>query len=307
MPMMVLVTGVCGLIGGQVAEALSARGEQVVGYDARSPADDARIAGVAYVRGDLNDSPRLYGTFKAFGITHVVHAGAISAPFLEADNPFLVCQTNILGTVNVYEAARLFGVARLVNFGSESGYGAPAVERIDEDTPLRPTTVYGVTKATSDLLGSVYAAQLGLDVVSLRPCLVYGPRRPSYEPVKELIRSGLTGVPATLRGEPGQTHQAVYAADVAQAVLAALTAPTLPRRSYNVTAGEITTLAQVVERVREPLPGAAARYVPDPIAAPEPRPVIDITAISQDLGYRPGWPLDRGIADYARWLREHRE
>src|SRR5712692_5814246 len=96
-----LVTGVCGMIGGQVAEMLRARGDPVVGYDSRLPSDDSRIAGVAYVRGDLNDHPRLYGAMKQHGVRKVVHAGAISAPFIEADNPYLVCQTNILGTINV--------------------------------------------------------------------------------------------------------------------------------------------------------------------------------------------------------------
>src|SRR5262249_1930911 len=150
--------------------------------------DDARIPGVAYVRGDLNDHPRLYGAIKEHNVRKVVHAGAISAPFIEADNPYLVCQTNIVGTINVYEACRLFVVERVVNFGSESRYGVLAGSRVDEDPPLRPTTIYGVPKATGDMLGRVYAEQFGLDVVSFRPTLVYGPRRASYEPVRDMIR-----------------------------------------------------------------------------------------------------------------------
>lgn len=302
--MAILVTGVCGMIGGQVAEALRARGEEVVGYDARQPPDDDRIAGVDYVRGDLNDPPRLYGTFRRFPIRKVVHAGAISAPFLEADNPYLVCQTNILGTLSVFEAARVFGVERVVNFSSEAAYGTVSAPTIGEDTAFSPDTVYGVTKATGDFLGNVYARQKLLDVVSLRPCLVYGPRRPSYEPTREMIRGALTGTETVLPAGPDLPHQAVYARDVARAVLALLDARELPRRAYNVTGGETITLGQLAERVSSVLPDLRVRFRSDSPPA-EPRPIIDISAMSRDFSYRPAWPLERGIPDYLEWLRRH--
>jgi len=147
--MTVLVTGVSGLIGGQVAELLRARGETVVGYDLRPPSDE-RLADVPFVRGDLNDHPRLYGLFKEHGVRKVVHAGAISAPHIAPDIPYLVCRINILGTLHVYEAARLFGAERVVNFGSVSGYGDVPEGEITEQTRFAPTSVYGVTKATGD-------------------------------------------------------------------------------------------------------------------------------------------------------------
>jgi UDP-glucose 4-epimerase len=304
--MTVLVTGVCGMIGGQVAELLRARGDEVAGYDSRSPSDDSRIAGVHYVRGDLNDHPRLYGTLKEHRVRKIVHAGAISAPFIEADNPFLVCQINILGTINVFEAARVFGVERVVNFGSESGYGVLRGPLVDEATPFRPTSIYGVTKATGDMLGSVYAEQLGLDVVSFRPTLVYGPRRASYEALRDMIRGALANMEATLPSPPDLPFQAVYVKDVARAVIAALDAPTLPRHSYNVTSGEQFTLSQVSEAVRRHLPGARVRFQPDPAQPPpEPRPTYDISAVTRDLGYQTAWPLERAIPDYIEWLREH--
>jgi nucleoside-diphosphate-sugar epimerase len=304
--MTVLVTGVCGMIGGQVAELLCARGDTVVGYDSRSPSDDSRIAGVAYVRGDLNDHPRLYGALKEHNARKVVHAGAISAPFLEADNPYLVCQTNILGTINVYEACRLFGIERVVNFGSEAGYGVLPGSIVDEDTPLRPTSIYGVTKATGDMLGRVYAEQFGLDVVSFRPTLVYGPRRASYEPVRDMILGALRGQEVTLPASSALPFQGVYAKDVALAVLVALDAPRVPRRSYNITSGETFTLAEVAEAVRRHLLGARVRFEPDPgQPPPEPRPTYDISAITRDLAYQTTWPLERAIPDYIEWLRGH--
>jgi UDP-glucose 4-epimerase len=294
------------MIGGQVAELLRARGDEVVGYDSRGPSDDSRIAGVNYVRGDINDHPRLYGAMQRHGVRKVVHTGAISTPFIEADNPYLVCQTNIVGTLNVYEASRVFGVDRVINFGSESGYGTLRGPSVNEETPLRPTTIYGVTKATGDMLGTVYSDQLGLDVVSFRPTLVYGPRRFSYEPARDLIRAALSGVEATIPAPPDLPFQGVYARDVAQAVILALDGPRAPRRSYNITSGEVFTLVQVADAIRGHLPGLRVRFAPDPAQPPaQPRPAYDISAVTGDLGYRTAWPLARAIPDYIEWLRAH--
>jgi len=301
----VLVTGVAGLIGGQVAELLRAGGEAVVGHDLRRPAD-ARLRDLPFVRGDLNDHPLLYRTMQRHGVRRVVHAGAISAPSIEADNPFLVCQVNILGTLNVFEAARLLGVERVVHFGSVSGYGdVPAGVRVTEETRFAPTSVYGVTKAAVDMLGAAYAKDHGLDVVALRPTLVYGPRRPSYEPVRELIRGALSGEGAVLPARADQPHVPVYAKDVARAVLAALDAPAPARRSYNVGGGETFTLAEAAEVVSRLVPGVRVAFDPPPGAGAGAPMAFDISAAARDLGYRPEWPLERAVPDYAAWLREH--
>ena len=303
--MSVLVTGACGMIGGQVVELLLARGERVVGYDMRPPTDD-RIGGIPFVRGDLNDPPRLYGALRKYQVRQIVHTGAISAPFIEADNPFLVCQTNVLGTVQVFEAARVFGVKRVVNFGSVSGYGTVLGGSITEETPFAPTSVYGVTKAFSDMLGTVYSKDHGLDVISLRPSLVYGPRRPSWEPVREMIRGGLAGRPVELDAAPNQTHAPVYARDVARAVVAALDARDPTQRSFNIGGGERMTLAEAAALVRTIVPGPPISFQLPAIDASTPGPArLDYSAATRLLGYAPEWPLERAIADYAAWLKDH--
>jgi nucleoside-diphosphate-sugar epimerase len=143
-------------------------------------------------------------------------------------------------------------------------------------------------------------------LVSFRPTLVYGPRRASYEPVRDMIRGALRGQEATLPASPALPFQGIYARDVARAVLAALDAPSLPRRSYNVTSGETFTLADVAEAIQRHLPGARVRFQPEPgQPPPEPRPIYNISAISRDLGYQTAWPLERALPDYIAWLREH--
>ncbi|HEY3082634.1 MAG TPA: NAD(P)-dependent oxidoreductase [Chloroflexota bacterium] len=302
--MSVLVTGISGLIGGAVAELLLARDEEVVGYDLRPPADD-RLSSAAFVRGDLNDHPLLYRAFRGHGVRRVVHAGAISSPSIEPDNPFVVCRVNILGTLQVYEAARLFGVERVVNFGSIANYGDVAEGTITEETRFAPTSVYGVTKAAGDMLGAVYSADHGLDVVSLRPTGVHGPRRPSYEPTRELIRGALSGQPVRLPGSPTQPYGPVYGRDVAQAVLTVLDAPTLPRRAYNVGGGERLTLGRAAELVGRLVGEVPVDYDRPSAPGDERGAEFDLSAIQRDLGYRPEWPLERAIPDYAAWLRDH--
>ena len=134
---------------------------------------------------------------------------------IEADSPFVVCRVNILGTLNVFEAARLFRVERVVHFGAVSGYGdVPASVRVTEGTRFAPTSVYGATKAAVDVLGAAYASDLGeprtawvaTSVSDSRPVLTVPRNAPAAvraaPPRVTVRRTGLLGspTPSTTRG-----------------------------------------------------------------------------------------------------------
>ncbi len=302
--MSTLITGGSGLLGNRVAQLLLDRGDDVVCYDRRLPPEDARV-GARYILGDLNDHPRLFGTIKSAGVTHIVHAGAASGPMVESDNPFSVCRSNIMGTLNVYEAARLFAVQRVVYCSSDTVYGSVSAESVHEKTALRPATVYGVTKATGDQLGRVYSAQFGLDVLALRFSWIYGPGRSTYCPLREMIRHALLGQPLRLAEGADQFYQFLYVRDAAAAVVAAIEAQAPRQRAYNVTGGERHSLAEMAAIVGQMILGAAIDIGPGLVQQADQQPPFDISAAERDLGYRPSYSLERGTAEYAAWLRKH--
>jgi UDP-glucose 4-epimerase len=168
-----MVTGGLGYVGRHLVARLAERGERVISYN-RDYAEGGE-ENVTYVQGELYDLPRFVDTIDRYEVGRIIHTAAMSHPDLSIDLPITTFTANVDGTVHVFEAARMTGVGRIVNFSSETTYGHIEVDTVTEDVPLHPTTPYGVTKVATELLGDVYTDLYGLDVVSLRITEIYGP------------------------------------------------------------------------------------------------------------------------------------
>jgi UDP-glucuronate 4-epimerase len=157
----VLVTGARGMVGQAVAARLAASGVRVVAHDrvAGPPAGDASIG----VQGDLRDVHALYRVLRAHAVDTVIHAGGISGPMLLRDDPFQVCEVNVIASVALIEAARACGVRRFVYLSSAAAYGDTPRGPVPEDAPLRPKDVYGASKGAVELILAGYRAQCGFD------------------------------------------------------------------------------------------------------------------------------------------------
>src|SRR5215217_1674131 len=160
--MSTMVTGGLGYVGRHLVSRLAERGEAVVSYN-RDYAEGSEKS-VTYIQGELYDVPRFVDTLRRYDVGRIIHTAAMSHPDLSIDLPITTFTANVDGTVHVFEAARMAGVGRIVNFSSETAYGHIAIATVTEDAPLHPTTPYGVTKVTTELLGDVYTDLYGLDV-----------------------------------------------------------------------------------------------------------------------------------------------
>ena len=133
----VLVTGGLGYVGRHLVSALAERGDRVISYN-RDYAEGSP-PGVEFVQGELYDIPRLVDTFSRHAVDRVIHTAAMSHPDLSIDLPITTFTANVDGTLHMFEAARMAGVKRVVNFSSECAYGN--VEGpVTEDSDLHPTT-----------------------------------------------------------------------------------------------------------------------------------------------------------------------
>jgi UDP-glucose 4-epimerase len=297
-----LVTGGIGFIGRYVVDALADEGDRVVSYN-RDHAESDRPE-VVTAQGELFDVPRLVRTFEQHGVKRIVHTAAMSHPEVSIDLPITTFAANVDGTLKLFEAARLAGVRRIVNFSSECAYGhQEGVVR--EGARLRPTTPYGVTKVTTELMADVYNDLYGLDVLSLRVTEVYGPGNRMPEVLKEMIQAGLREEPFRLEAGADHRFQFVHAEDVARAAVAAADVDGHSQPAYNVTGGRQVTLAETAEVVRAVLPGAELQIGPGHIPTLDRQGPFDLTASRRDLGYEPSWSLEDGVEKYTGWLRGH--
>jgi UDP-glucuronate 4-epimerase len=296
----VLVTGIGGLIGGAVARRLLSQGRRVVGMDREVPPDVA----FPVLTHDLPDLQRWHDAIVRFGVEKVVHAGGISGPMLLGDAPARICDINLAGLVGLLEAARIHRLSRLVWFSSIMAYGDRSdLAPVNEETPLHPTTVYGATKAAGEALIRGFHAEHGVDAVALRVASCYGPGRTTSCLIRTLVENGLAGRPTRVREAHDRTRQHVFVEDVVDGVCAALEAPELPQRAYNIGPGEAQPLTDIVEQVRQVVPAAAVEPHPEGLAwntfglGP-----LEIAAACRDLGFEPRTQLSEGALMTRRWV-----
>ena len=187
---------------------------------------------------------------------------------------------------------------RFVFCSSIGVYGNAGTAVITEETPLRPTSVYGASKVAGEALVRAFHAEFGLSAVSLRPSRVYGPWRRANCFIRDMIRDASAGRTTVLPCDPAFPFHYVYVADVASALIAALEAKTLPSLEYNVDAGQPMTMPEIAAIARDVIPGVRIELVPGVDEVSDQQARFDISRIGAELAWRPQFDLRRGIARY---------
>jgi UDP-glucuronate 4-epimerase len=297
-----LVTGAAGLIGSAVLAKLRAQGRRALGVDLAPKPEQPDVE-----RADLTDIHRLHAIARNAGVGAIVHCGAVSGPMVMIENPHGIIQTNVVGTVNILELARIHRMRRVVFCSSASAYGPASGPltpdgALDENTPLRPSSVYGATKVACEALIQGYRVQHKMDAVSIRLSWVYGPGRTTDCVVRTMIQNTLNGKATHLPFGREFPRQFIYVEDASDALIAALDAPVCPGAVYNATGGVSVTLGELAGLVRAALGGGdiVVEAGPDPLDDLQHR--LDISAIARDLGFHPKVALPEGISRYAAWL-----
>jgi UDP-glucuronate 4-epimerase len=301
--MSILVTGGLGLLGRQTLQLLAVAGRSAVSYDRATPLD--AVEGVEYVVGDLNDYPHLVETVQRHSVEAIIHTAAASGPMVRAETPFEVCQWNVMGTVGIYEAARLFGLRRVVYCSSNAVYGHTGPGLVGEERPLHPLSIYGATKAAGELLGESYAIQFGLDVLSLRFGHVFGPRRTTADFVRDMVRAALDGRAVTYPDGGEQASHLLYVKDGAAALVAALDAVAPAHRVFNVALERAYTRREIAELIKSLVPGARLDFGPGTWPWVDQQAALDLTRVRDELGFATAYTLESALREYVDWLKTH--
>ncbi|HEY7065343.1 MAG TPA: NAD(P)-dependent oxidoreductase [Chloroflexota bacterium] len=312
--MRVLVTGGCGLVGAFAVRQLLAAGHEPVVYDL-APGSELLAdvqARVPLVHGDLLNLPDLLGAARDYEVRRILHMASILTLGADA-RPYAATQTNVLGTLNVFEAVRTLGLERAVfcSTGKVRPDGAAYARQADLGRYDLERDVYTHTKIAAELLLSDYRQIYGLDLVIARFCgLVYGPGRAASGGIAVALRE-LTERP--LRGEPTRldwiptARQALngllYARDAADGAVRATLAVDLADWVFNVQGHSLGTLADVAAALREAIPGARIEVPP----ADEPGALLEPDARAREqLGYVPRHSLRDGLGEYVEFARTGR-
>jgi UDP-glucuronate 4-epimerase len=292
--MRVLVTGGAGLIGIAARRILAAQGHEVTAVDITNfGRNDPGL-----ILMPLSDYVGLERLMTERGIEAIVHGGGISGPVMARDNPLLVVDVNITATAHLLEMARRHHLRRFILLSSHVVYGDVGPGTIGEETPLHPGTSYAASKVAGEALVESYAREFGLSGASLRLTRVYGPYRRDNCFLRSMILDAASGKVTVIPCDPEFLYHYIYVDDVADAIAASLSAPSLAHRAYNITSGQVLTMPQVARVVRDALPLARVELISGVDDAPEVQVDFDLGRAAADLGWRPRFGLDRGFAAY---------
>lgn len=263
--MHILVTGAQGCIGAWVVRALLQRDLDVTIYDLDPhPARLALITtpeNVSRVRietGAIEDTARIKELVKDRGITHVVHLAARLMPFCQA-NPVAGAMANVIGTINVFEAARDAGRSVRVVYASSSAVWGPGESyeqrALSEEDPLKPATHYGVFKHANEESARVFYAVSNISSMGLRPWTVYGVGRDhglTADPTIA-IRAAVLGKPFQIRLTGFMDFQ--YVEDVAESFVRCLLSSVEGAHVFNL-AGDVVRIEDFITMLAEEWPQA---------------------------------------------------
>ena len=247
--MRIMVTGGAGFIGSNTVDALVETGaHQVSILDNLSAGKREQInPRASFYEVDLRDAAKVKGAIAREQPETIVHLAAQMDVRRSVADPAFDAQVNLVGMLNLMEAAREHGLKRVV-FSSTGGaiYGEQEVFPCDENHPCRPVSPYGIAKFATEAYLFFYKVQYGIDFVAMRYANVYGPRQdPHGEAGVVAIFCGkiLAAQPCTINGDGGQTRDYVYVGDVVRANLAAISRPVAG--AFNIGTGVETDVNEL--------------------------------------------------------------
>jgi UDP-glucose 4-epimerase len=305
--MRVLVTGGAGFIGSNVVDGYLAAGHEVAVVDdlsAGTPANVSRRARLHRVDVRAGDLDAVFAAEQPEVVSH--HAAQVSVR-RSVEEPIHDAEVNVLGSLNVLEAARRHGVGRVI-FASTGGaiYGEMAAgTAADESHPCRPRSPYAVAKLAVEHYLDGYRMAGGLETVVLRYANVYGPRQDPHGEagvIAIFIQRILAGLTPVIYGDGEQVRDFVYVGDVVRANVAALTVPAVEPVLVNIGTGRgtsVNALWQALAAIAQPGVGP---YHEPARAGDVLRSVLDATRAKRVLGWLPEVGLDDGLRRTWEWF-----
>jgi NAD dependent epimerase/dehydratase len=308
----IIVTGAGGFIGSHLIEFLVGRGASVRGfvrYNSRSDRGwldrlDRSIADeVDVFTGDFVNPEAVTNAIK--GCEIVLHLGALIPIPYSYQHPREFVETNVVGTLNILEAARRVDVAQIVQVSTSEVYGSARTVPIPEEHPLHPQSPYAATKVGADQLALSYARAFDLPVVIARPFNTFGPRQSARAVIPTIITQVLTRDRLDL-GATEPTRDFLYVGDTAAGIARCAEVDRIVGQVFNLGTGREISIGEVVELVFETtgkeLPIQRAEERLRPPGSEVDRLVASVEKARSQLGWEATVNFEDGLRNTIDWI-----
>jgi UDP-glucose 4-epimerase len=309
----VMVTGADGFIGSHVVERLVTEGANVRAFcyynsqgswgwlDHASADLQARLD---VVLGDIRDARAVRAACE--GVEIIIHLAALVSIPYSYQAPASFVDTNVIGTMNVLEAAKDARCRRVVHTSTSEVYGTPETTPIRETHPLRAQSPYSATKIAADMLCEAYARSFETPVVIVRPFNTYGPRQSARAVVPTILSQLLTGSREVVLGNTSPRRDLTYIVDTVDAFARAAVADLLPGETVHLGTGRTYSVMEVFETACRVLDVDAEIVTDKRRIRPERSEVLVLESDPQRAADRLDWTastsLEDGIRETAAWL-----
>jgi len=313
----ILVTGGTGLVGAYAVGMLLERGERPVVFDVALNERLLNAVGVdpskvTLVRGDMMDLPAIISALRDSDCDRIIHLAAFLGEEVQR-RPYSGVRLNFMGTVNVFEAARLEKVTRVIFPSSGTVYLGSLGEglaKIDESIPMNPPSVYAATKASCEFMGRAYAKRYGFEFICLRYTGgLYGPSPAALKATREIaiqqmIRAAVKGEAARISWPYGPS-EILYGKDAAKGTVLAVLKDKFKETLFHIGNADMVSGDDIVDAIREAFPGSniELQKTNNPMPYPESRLSSDFSRAQDQLGYQPEYPIDKAVVDYGATLK----
>jgi UDP-glucose 4-epimerase len=305
-----LITGGMGCIGSYVIRDLLNAGEKIIVYDfipdltiPKMVLTEEQLEQFTFVQGDITDLPHVLRTVQEHQIDRIIHLASWQVPACDANPPQalkIVCE----GTINMFEAARIFGLKRVVWASSVAVFGSPEdynYQQIENDAPHYPKFIYGACKSMNERYAAHYFDNYGVDTIGLRFTAVYGVGRTrgmsSFS--TQMIEAAAHGKPyVSPFGDDAIDWQ--YVEDVSRSIVMSCTCPATKTRVFNVKGG-IRTVKEGVAYLKKLVPSAQITLEPGVFGISWD---YDADPIAQEVGFTPQYTMEQGILKTLNRFRE---
>jgi UDP-glucose 4-epimerase len=299
-----LVTGGAGFIGSNIVELLLQHNHDVVVLDNLSSGYAENVPPqTCFSQADVRDGQAVLEAAR--GCNVIFHLAASVGNKRSIDHPLADSAINVLGTLNVLEAARARGIRRVVYSSSAGIFGELKTLPIAEDHPQDPDSPYGASKLAAEKLCLVYNKLYGMQNVCLRYFNVYGPHQ-RYDAYGNVIPTFanriLRGEPLTIYGDGEQTRDFINVGDVAAANLQAAQSADA-RGVFNLGSGTRITINALAELIQSIGGRVGAQYAP-PRVGDVHHSLAEISAARKAFEFAPAVAMEDGLREYMAWIRE---
>jgi nucleoside-diphosphate-sugar epimerase len=319
--MKILVTGASGFLGGYIVAGLSKVGHEIIGYDRQHPSREMLAVAPELAErlhiGEIGDFAGLLQMCEEHKVEAIVHAAGLVGFERSLSEPRQYYETNVMGFVNICEAARLLKLKKIVLISSNSVYHRGRGAQLSEaDLPFSttratPAAHYGTSKMACEAIGMVYSEFHNVDFYSLRVTAIYGFGMRVPIQIKPMVEDAVRGRPTRFETGGPMRRDYTHVSDCADAVVLAMDRPPAPigaERIFNISPGKTKTGFELAEIVRGAIPGADIEIGPQlsPLEQEniKMRAPLDCSLARTTLGWAPKWTIEDGVRQYARRFQE---